>query len=259
MTSCTFDFTGARVLVTGSTVGIGRSIAEAFHAAGATVAINGRSQTSVDQAIDAMGGGGRLVRAPGDLSSGSGARLLATTVIEQLGGLDVLVNNAGRGEDRSFGEVDPEYWEQMIGLNLTGTLFATQACLPALLASRGSIVNVCSGLGLLGGVPGTSIYSTTKAALIQATRMLALEFSKSGVRVNGLVPGWIDTPMIRTANEVGGGNELLNYIQDVTPMGRAGTPEECAGAVLFLCSPLASFATGTLLVVDGGLTAGHYV
>ncbi|MEY4783867.1 MAG: hypothetical protein RIR41_1802 [Pseudomonadota bacterium] len=253
------DFSGKRVLVTGSTLGIGRAIAEAFHELGATVAVNGRSVDSVGNAISEMGGGQRLLPAPGDLSSVAQIRAVIEPAVSALGGLDILVNNAGRGDDCPVDKVTEEYWEKMLALNLKGVFFASQACLPALKASSGNIVNIASGLGVVGGPPGSAVYSVTKTALIQMGRMMALQFATEGVRVNNVVPGWIDTPMIRRENELLGDNVLFDYIATTTPMARIGTAEECAGAVLYLAAPMASFTTGATLCADGGLTAGRYL
>jgi NAD(P)-dependent dehydrogenase (short-subunit alcohol dehydrogenase family) len=253
------DFSGKRVLVTGSTLGIGRAIAEAFHELGATVAVNGRSVDSVGKAISEMGGGQRLLPAPGDLSSVAQIRAVIEPAVSALGGLDILVNNAGRGDDCPVDKVTEEYWEKMLALNLKGVFFASQACLPALKASSGNIVNIASGLGVVGGPPGSAVYSVTKTALIQMGRMMALQFATEGVRVNNVVPGWIDTPMIRRENELLGDNALFDYIATTTPMARIGTAEECAGAVLYLAAPMASFTTGATLCADGGLTAGRYL
>jgi 3-oxoacyl-[acyl-carrier protein] reductase len=253
------DFTGKRVLVTGSTMGIGRAIAEAFLSLGATVAVNGRSAASVTKVITELGGGSRLIAAPGDMSSAPEIHDVVAAALKKLGGLDILVNNAGRGDDCLIDNINAEHWEKMLALNLKGVFFTSQACLVALKASQGCIVNVASGLGVVGGPPGSVVYSTTKTALIQMGRMMALELATQGVRVNNLVPGWIDTPMIRRENELAGNNALLDYIEATTPMARIGTTEECAGAVLYLAAPFAAFTTGATLAADGGLSAGRYL
>jgi NAD(P)-dependent dehydrogenase (short-subunit alcohol dehydrogenase family) len=253
------DFQGKRVLVTGSTMGIGLGIAEAFHLAGATVAINGRSGDSVAKAIAALGGGSRLVAAPGDFGSSVERNAALDKLLRDSAGLDILVNNAGLGEDCPVDAITEAYWERLVALNLKGAFFASQTCLPALRASRGCIINVSSGLGLMAGFPGTIVYCMTKSAMIQMTKSMAFELAADGVRVNSLIPGWTDTPMIRRENEKAGNNALVDYINYTTPAGRAGTVEECAGAALYLAAPFASFTTGAALVVDGGLTAGRYI
>ena len=177
--------------------------------------------------------------------------------IEVLGGLDILVNNAGRGDDCPVGDVTEGYWEKMVALNLKGAFFTAQACAPALKLTQGCIVNVASMLGVMGGPPGTVVYAATKGAVVQMTRMMALELSRDGVRVNSLCPGWIDTPMIRNENELAGDNALFDYISTTSPLRRIGTVDECAGAILYLAAPFAGYTTGATLVADGGISSGH--
>ncbi len=252
-----FDFAGRRVLVTGSTLGIGRAAAEAFLEAGATVAINGRTAQSVDRAIQEMGGGTRLIAAPGDLTVASERRHTVTKALADLGGLDVLVNNAGRGDDCLVDEVSGDYWQRMLDLNLKAAFFTAQTCVPELKKTRGNIINVSSVLGLICGPAGSVVYATTKGALVQMTRMMALALAAAGVRVNALCPGWIDTPMIRGDNAAAGGDALYKYVAEVVPWGRIGTPRETAGAMLYLASASSSYTTGAILSTDGGLAAGH--
>jgi NAD(P)-dependent dehydrogenase (short-subunit alcohol dehydrogenase family) len=247
-----FDFAGKRVLVTDSKCGIGRSAAEAFHTLGATVAIGGQDRVSVERTIDEIGGGVRLVGAPGDLSDSRGRHTMVDAALGSLGGLDVLVNSAGRGDDCLIDDVSEDFWRDMLALNLKSAFFVAQACVPALRQSKGCIINVASALGLVGGPPGTAVYATAKGALVQMTRMMALALARDGVRVNALCPGWIDTPMIQDDNEA-------RYAQMVqaTPLGRLGSPQECASAILYLAAPFSGFTTGAILRVDGGLASGH--
>jgi 3-oxoacyl-[acyl-carrier protein] reductase len=252
-----FDFTGRRVLVTGSTLGIGRAAAEAFWALGASVTINGRTTESVDCAIRDLGGGPRFVAAPGDLSITRERTQTIAKAIANLGGLDVLVNNAGRGDDCLVDNVTEEYWQRMVDLNLKAAFFTAQACVPELKKTRGNIVNVSSALGLIGGPAGSVVYATTKGAVVQMTRMMALALAPDGVRVNALCPGWIDTPMIRRDNATAGANALYKYIDGIVPAGRIGTPEETVGAILYLAASSSSYTTGAILSTDGGLAAGH--
>lgn len=251
------DFTGKRVLVTCGRTGIGLSAAEAFHALGATVAINGRSAEGVRAAIAQLGGGKRLIAVPGDVASVRQRQEVVAGALEAMGGLDILVNNADRGDDAPIDQITEEYWQQMTDLNLKAVFFTTQSCLPALKASKGVVINVASVAGVMGLRPGASVYAATKGGVVHMTRMLSLALAKEGVRVNALCPGWIDTPMVRRDNETIGNDGLIDHINDSVPMGRIGTVDECTGALLYLASPFASYTTGTALVVDGGLSAGH--
>lgn len=252
-----FNFNGQRVLVTGSTLGIGRAAAEAFLASGAIVAVNGRTAESVDRTVRDLGGGPRLVAAPGDLSNSAERRRTVAKALTDLGGLDVLVNNAGRGDDCVVDNVTEDYWQRMLDLNLKAAFFTAQQCIPELRKSRGNILNVSSILGLIAGPAGSTVYATTKGALVQMTRMMALALAGDGVRVNALCPGWIDTPMIQRDNAAAGDDALYKYIAGVVPMGRVGMPAETVGAMLYLAASSSSYTTGAILSADGGLASGH--
>ncbi|MBT3172308.1 MAG: SDR family oxidoreductase, partial [Rhodospirillaceae bacterium] len=132
-----------------------------------------------------------------------------------------------------------------------------QACLPALKESKGNIVNVASMLGVMGGPAGNIVYSTTKGAMVNMTREMALGLARDGVRVNNLCPGWTDTPMIQNENMLSGDDALYKYIDAECPMGRIGEVRETTGAILYLSSANAGYTTGSTLVADGGLSSGH--
>jgi len=254
------DLSGRVALVTGAAKGIGEGIAEHLAGAGASVILADiDEETAIEAARQLQARGLQAVACACDMANPESIEACVAFGAAQFGALDILVNNAGRGDDCPVDKVTEEYWEKMLALNLKGVFFASQACLPALKASSGNIVNIASGLGVVGGPPGSAVYSVTKTALIQMGRMMALQFATEGVRVNNVVPGWIDTPMIRRENELLGDNVLFDYIATTTPMARIGTAEECAGAVLYLAAPMASFTTGATLCADGGLTAGRYL
>jgi NAD(P)-dependent dehydrogenase (short-subunit alcohol dehydrogenase family) len=247
------DFTGKKILVTGSTMGIGRASAEMFLEAGATVAINGRKASAVEQAMRELGGK-RLVAAPGDVSTVPGCRSIVAAAVGGLGGLDVLVNNAGVGTLSYPMDVTEEHWDQVMAVNLRATMFCTHAALPALRQSKGNVVMVASAAGLTAGPTDSFVYAISKGALIHMTRTLALELVADGIRINAICPGYIDTPMIQAENAATGG-QIYDFIKRSVPMGRIGTLRECASGILYLASDEAGYSTGSVLVNDGGCTA----
>ena len=248
------SFDGKRVLVTGSTRGIGLATARAFLDRGARVVVHGASQASVDRAIGEMPRG---IGIAADLASLDGCKALVSGALEALGGLDILVNNAALGDGASFEESDEKLWQTMMDVNLRAPFFLTQYALPALRASRGNVVMVSSVSGLMGHPEGVSVYCTSKGGLINMTRVLALELA-GDVRVNCLAPGPIDTDMHRIpARESGDERGYFDGIDHWVPMGRIGTAEEMAAGILYLASDEASFTTGAILSLDGGGGAGH--
>lgn len=247
-------FDGKRVLVTGSTRGIGLATAQAFLDKGASVVVHGRSRASVDGALKELGGGTGIAA---DLATLEGCRSLVDGALEALGGLDVLVNNAALGDGASIEESTPEMWQATVDVNLRAPFFLTQYALPALRRSGGNVVMVSSVSGLMGHPDGVSVYCTSKGGLINMTRAMALELAGS-VRVNCLAPGPIDTDMHRIpARESGDESGYFDGINTWVPMGRIGTAREMAAGILYLASDEASFTTGAILSLDGGGGAGH--
>jgi meso-butanediol dehydrogenase/(S,S)-butanediol dehydrogenase/diacetyl reductase len=246
------DFSGKRVLVTGGTRGIGRSIVEAFLEAGARVALHGSSPESVDSAAKTIPGS--VVKAAGALGTVEGCRRVVEAAISGLGGLDVLVNNAGRWNSASVEAAEETTWDEVIDVNLKGAFFVTKYALPALRAAKGNIVNIASISGI-SAEAGTSIYCLSKAGLIHMTRCHAWEFAPD-VRVNAVCPGAIDTDMLRglAATFFGTKDEGYRLITKDCALKRIGTAREIAGPVLYFASDLANYATGSIQVVDGGMS-----
>jgi NAD(P)-dependent dehydrogenase (short-subunit alcohol dehydrogenase family) len=250
------NFTNKRILVTGGTRGIGRGIVEAFLGAQARVAVNGSTAETTAKAIKELGGGDRLVSAPGSVATVAGCRAIVETAVAGLGGLDVLVNNAGVLTFRqTLDQVEEADWDDIIDTNVKGVFFTTKFAVPHLRASKGNIVNVGSISGILAD-PFLSIYGASKAAVIHLTRYHALELGPD-IRVNSVCPGQIETDMLRRAMvELDGNLEdgRKNWAAEVAGLKRLGRVDEIAGSVLFLASDLASYMTGTAQVIDGGQT-----
>jgi NAD(P)-dependent dehydrogenase (short-subunit alcohol dehydrogenase family) len=252
-----FDFAGKRVLVTGGTRGIGRSAVEAFLDAGARVAVNGRSADSTARAVAELGGPERVVAAPGDVGTASVCEAIVAAAIEGLGGLDVLVNNAGIGVDARIEDTDEAFWDATLDTNLKGTFFCSRAALEALRATRGNIVNISSDAGLVGSQTLVA-YCASKGGVVNMTRAMAVELAPL-VRVNCVCPGYVDTDMVRRdgidkADDPAAEEQALI---DFAPLKRIATPEEIAAVILFLASHEARFMTGAAVPIDGGASAGH--
>jgi len=248
------DFTGKRVLVTGSSRGIGFAIARAFIDTGARVAICGKTGQSVSAAMEKLDAGDSLVSAPGDIGTVSGCESLVAAAISGLGGLDILVNSAGIGQGRPIEDCDEAMWDAHTDVNLKGLFFCCRAALSELRKSNGNIVNIASDAGLM-GCPGLTVYCGTKGGVVNMSRAMAIEIAP--VRVNCVCPGYVDTDMIRNSiNKAKDPAALEKKWADYAPLKRLGAPAEIAQAVLYLASSDASFVTGAALAIDGGTTAG---
>jgi NAD(P)-dependent dehydrogenase (short-subunit alcohol dehydrogenase family) len=241
------DFTGKVVVVTGGSRGVGRGITEAFLAAGADVTICGRSEPAVDELP--VGGGRRAVFVSADVRDAGQAASVITATAERFGRVDVLVNNAGGSPAVPAADASPRFVSQVVALNLLAPMYCAQAANAVMQAAGGggSIVNIASVSGLRPS-PGTAAYGAAKAGLVNLTRTLAVEWAPK-VRVNCVVAGMIAT---EAAENHYGGAAGLAAVAATVPLGRMGTPDDVAGACLFLASPLASYMSGAALEVHGG-------
>lgn len=250
--------TGKRALITGGASGIGRATALLFAREGAAVSIvdlDAGGGQAVVQAI--QGDGGRAIYVRCDVSQPADCERAVRQTVGELGGLDVLFNNAGIIRRASVLETSVEEWERVMAVNVRSVFLMSKYAIPVMIeAGGGAIINTASGWGLVGGRQAAA-YCASKGAVVQLTRALALDHGAQGIRVNCICPGDTDTPMLRDeAHQLGQANERFLAEAAQRPLGRIGAPEEIAQAVLYLASDAASFVTGTVLVVDGGGLAG---
>lgn len=247
-----FSLSGRVAAVTGGGSGIGLASAEALAAAGARVAIIDRSEVAAET-LARIGDGALSVTA--DVSDEPSLEAAIERIVDACGGLDILVNSAGTAIRRPAVELALADWQKVVDVNMTGTFLACRIAARAMIASGrgGAIVNVSSIMGFSGGglYPNIS-YQTTKGAIVNLTRALAVEWAGHGIRVNAVAPTYVRTPFIAplTADPA-----LVEKIEAMTPMRRLADPEEVASAILFLAGPGASMITGHTLPVDGGFLA----
>jgi len=237
-------------MVTGAGAGIGRASAVAFARAGASVVVadvDEEGGRATEALISAMGAEVRF--APTDVSSADDVRRTVDATVGVFGRLDFAHNNAGvAAAQHDVADLPEEEWDRVQGVMLRGVYLCMKYELPHLLATGGAIVNTASGAGLV-GYPGQSPYVSSKHGVLGLTKSAALEYGHRGVRVNAVCPGTVLTPMVETATQQPGLEEQLVALH---PIGRLGTPDEIANAVLWLCSDDASFVLGHALAVDGG-------
>lgn len=247
---------GKVAIVTGAGSGIGRAAAILFAEEGASVGVvDVRAEAARDVAEEIRGRGGRAVPVAADVGDAAQAEGSVTRVVEALGGLDVLYNNAGILATGSVAEASPEDWERCFRVNVTGTYLVSRAAIPRM-RDGGSIINQGSVAGLV-GVRDMAAYVAAKGAVVALTRSMALDLAPR-IRVNCLCPGTVRTPLMEPFLARRGGGDVeagLRATLEKYPLGRLGEPEEIARAALFLASDESSFFTGAVLVPDGGMTA----
>jgi 3-oxoacyl-[acyl-carrier protein] reductase len=244
---------GQVALVTGASRGIGAAVARRLGQYGAKVGVNYRASAEAAAAVGAAitEAGGEALLVEGDVSQERSAREAVNHVVEKWGRIDILVNNAGITRDRLLLRMSVTDWEQVIDVNLKGAFLCTKFVMPHLIRQRqGRVVNISSVVGISGN-PGQANYSSSKAGLIGFTKAVAREVASRNVTVNALAPGFI----------LGGGmvdqlpEDTRQEIMQRIPMGRFGSVDDVAEAVVFLCGSAAGYITGQVLTIDGGLIA----
>jgi NAD(P)-dependent dehydrogenase (short-subunit alcohol dehydrogenase family) len=243
---------GKRALVTGGTTGLGRAIAERFGAEGARVVITGRDRSLGEQAEAELGA--QFIAA--DAADPEAVAASVRAAVDHLGGLDVLVNNAGIGVAARLLDTPLADYDQVMNVNVRGCLLYAQQAYPHLARSRGCMIHIASDAGVW-GEQATGLYSVTKAAVVMLGKMLALDGGADGVRSNVLCPGdiWPGMRHMAPPGEQSRAEDAGDW--PVPPIGRIGQPADVAAAAVFYASGQADFITGTTLLVDGGMTAGY--
>ncbi|MEU6000289.1 SDR family oxidoreductase [Streptomyces sp. NPDC047197] len=247
------------VVVTGGGTGIGAATARQLRAAGHRVVVSGRRPEPLRRVAEDTG----ALAHPADTGDPAEVAGLVAAATEAYGRIDGLVLNAGVGRSGAVGDLSDEDWEAVLRTNLTGPFLLLRAALPHLVEARGSVVAVASVAALRNGVANAA-YATSKAALLQLCRSLAVDYGKAGLRANTVCPSWVrtemaDRRMTRFAEEAhlgdGGADAAYEEATRLVPAGRPGEPAEVAEAITWLLSPAASFVNGATLTVDGGVTA----
>jgi len=236
-------------IITGGSQGIGKATARRFARAGAVVVVadvNEDAGAETVEAIEADGGSASFVTV--DVSDMEQAQAMVDHAVDQHGGLDILVNNAGITRDATLKKMSEEAFDQVVAVNLKGVFNCTKAAIaPMTDGGGGRVLNAASVVGLYGNF-GQTNYVATKSGVIGMTKTWARELGRKGITVNAVAPGFIETPMVDTVPQ-----KVLDQLTGRTPLGRLGTAEDIANAYLFLASDEASFITGAVLSVDGGL------
>jgi len=250
-----FSLKGKRALITGSSSGIGRSIAVCYAEAGATVGVHGTQEEKIyDTVRQIEKAGGEVVPLVAALGTKKASEALVEEAVEKLGCLDILVNNAGTNRRKPAIEVTEDDYKTLMAINLESVFWLCQAAYPHLCKSAcGKVVNTGS-MTTLTGIGEISVYGMTKAAIGQLTKTLALEWAKDNIQVNCIAPGFIRTPL--TEAGLFSDPKKVKFLDQRIPMKRGGTPEELIGIALLLASPASSYTTGQTFAVDGGFLAG---
>jgi 2-deoxy-D-gluconate 3-dehydrogenase len=250
-----FSLHGKTALITGASGGIGTALAVALAQVGATVGVHGRTPEKVDEACRHVeAAGGQAIGFVADLAEVAANRQLITDAVQQLGRLDILINCAGMNRRKPVVEVTPDDYDTIMAVNLRSIYFLCQAAHPYLQAQGGGKIININSLNSIFGLGTISVYGASKAGLAQITRVMAVEWAKDNIQVNGIIPGFIRTPL--TAGPLWGVEQRARWLHERIPLRRPGEPEDLVGATLLLASPASDYITGTTILVDGGFLAG---
>ena len=247
-----FSLKGRSALITGGSRGIGRMIAAGFLRAGARVYITARKAAACDQTAKELSAFGHCVSLPADVSTLEGAQALVDAYAKHEGSLDILVNNAGAAWGAPYDEFPESGWDKVVDLNLKTPFFLTQALTPMLKKAAtdhlSKVINIASIDGISVNPQETYSYAASKAGLIQLTRRMALRLAQDRIVVSAIAPGAFASDMNKLARDHG------DEVKERIPAGRIGTPEDMAGAAIYLASRAGDYVMGSTLVVDGGVT-----
>jgi gluconate 5-dehydrogenase len=248
-----FSLKGRLALVTGSSMGIGHALSRGLGHAGARIVVNGRDSGRVAKAAASLSAEGLTVaQAVFDVTKGEETRVAIDRVEAEIGVIDILINNAGIQRRMPLDEFPEETWHEIVATNLDSLFLVSQAVVRHMIPRRrGSIINICSVMSELGR-PGIAPYTATKGAAKMLTKAMAIDWGRHGIRVNGIGPGYFKTELNAA---LVADDAFSTWITGRTPLGRWGELDELVGAAVFLASDAASFVTGHVLYVDGGVTA----
>ena len=254
MSSSLFDLSGKTAIVTGAGRGIGRSVAIGLAKAGANIVVCSRTESELTEVAEEISNSGREVLVvPCDVTRSQDIQRVINDTVQRFGVIDILLNNAGMTIKKPAEDYSLEDWNQILSVNLTGVfLFAQAAGRQMIKQGSGKIINI-SSVAAKTAISGSIAYCASKGGVDMVTKGLAMEWASFGIRVNGIAPAYIETPLVKAIKETR--SDFANKVEERTPLARMGHPEEIVGAAVFLASDASSYTTGETILVDGGWVA----